>query len=680
MEARTRERKQVAMQVLIVEDDVRLAQALAHILAENGYQTDVVHDGASGLAYAECGDYDVIILDVMLPKMDGFAVVAQLRRKSISVPVLLLTARDAVPDKITGLDSGADDYMTKPFAPAELLAHLRALTRRQGEVLFEKLAAGDLVLNLESYDLACGSKSIHLSYKEFSLAKVLMANAGQVVSKDMLIAKVWGRGVERRRQQRGGLRVVSAQEDEVPGIDGAHRDAAARGLPVRGRCRARRRLGKRGPSMLKKLRVKFIALNMATVAVVLAVVFTAICVIDYQQSVARVHETLDAALAHAGDAGGGPSSGTQPGAQVPADAARANGMPPEIGGKRGGSDPAIPVAVFSVEADGSLAAVQTRTTASIADDVLAQAAAALADQPDGSGSLVGLGLFYEKRTVGGAAYLAFADMSAASGWQTLAVTLAGVGAAALAAFFVISMFFSRWALAPVDRAWRQQRRFVADASHDLKTPLTVILANTSILLEHPERSIASQSQWIESTQHEAQQMQGLVGDLLLLAQVDEGAAPPPMERLDLTDLVEGELLQFESVAFERAVDLQSQLDESVMVRGNAMRLRKLVGTLLDNACKYADDGGSVNVSLRQSVRRIELAVHNTGFAIAPEDLPHVFDRFYRADKARTRDDSGYGLGLAIAHAIAEEHGGNLAAASDDERGTTFTLTLPTLPA
>ena len=168
MEARTRERKQVAMQVLIVEDDVRLAQALAHILAENGYQTDVVHDGASGLAYAECGDYDVIILDVMLPKMDGFAVVAQLRRKSISVPVLLLTARDAVPDKITGLDSGADDYMTKPFAPAELLAHLRALTRRQGEVLFEKLAAGDLVLNLESYDLACGSKSIHLSYKEFS--------------------------------------------------------------------------------------------------------------------------------------------------------------------------------------------------------------------------------------------------------------------------------------------------------------------------------------------------------------------------------------------------------------------------------------------------------------------------------------------------------------------------------
>lgn len=180
------------MQILIVEDDVRLARALAHILEENGYGTDVVHDGADGLAYAESDIYDVVILDVMLPKMDGFTVVAELRRKNVSAPVLLLTARDAVPDKITGLDSGADDYMTKPFSPAELLAHLRALTRRQGEVIFEKLDAGDPSLNLESYDLTCGQKAIHLSFKEFSLAKVLMSNAGQVVSKELLIERVWG--------------------------------------------------------------------------------------------------------------------------------------------------------------------------------------------------------------------------------------------------------------------------------------------------------------------------------------------------------------------------------------------------------------------------------------------------------------------------------------------------------
>ncbi|RDB61392.1 DNA-binding response regulator [Gordonibacter sp. 28C] len=180
------------MQILVVEDDVRLAQALGHILEENGYGVDVVHDGATGRDWAASGLYDVIVLDVMLPKMDGFSVVAELRRAGVSTPVLLLTARDAVPDKITGLDSGADDYMTKPFSPAELLAHLRALTRRQGEVVFEALSAGDLSLNLESFDLTCGAKSIHLSFKEFSLARVLMANPGQVVSKDLLIEKVWG--------------------------------------------------------------------------------------------------------------------------------------------------------------------------------------------------------------------------------------------------------------------------------------------------------------------------------------------------------------------------------------------------------------------------------------------------------------------------------------------------------
>ena len=180
------------MQVLIVEDDVRLAQALGRILEENDYQVDLVHDGQDGLAYAESGTYDVVILDVMLPRMNGFEIVKELRRKDVASPVLMLTARTTVHDKITGLDCGADDYMTKPFSPAELLAHLRALTRRQGQVVFEKIDFGDVSLNLESHDLTCGAKNINLSYKEFQLANILMMNNGQIVSKEQLISKVWG--------------------------------------------------------------------------------------------------------------------------------------------------------------------------------------------------------------------------------------------------------------------------------------------------------------------------------------------------------------------------------------------------------------------------------------------------------------------------------------------------------
>ncbi len=180
------------MEVLIAEDDVRLAQALGAILEENDYQVDLVHDGQSALDYGESGIYDVIILDVMMPKMNGFEVVTKLRRKGISCPVLMLTARAEIPDKIRGFDSGADDYMTKPFSPSELLAHLRALLRRQGEVHFETTQVGNLELDLENQDLNCNGKTVHLSHKEFQLARLLMTNHDQILPKDSIRNKIWG--------------------------------------------------------------------------------------------------------------------------------------------------------------------------------------------------------------------------------------------------------------------------------------------------------------------------------------------------------------------------------------------------------------------------------------------------------------------------------------------------------
>ncbi len=180
------------MHVLIAEDDERLVEALEKILQDNGYEIDKVMDGQAALDYATVGSYDVIVMDVMMPKMDGFEATRQMRRAGVSTPILLLTARDAVGDKITGLDAGADDYMTKPFSPAELMAHLRALSRRQGEVQFESLQVGDLTLGLESYELTCGSKSINLSFKEFSICKILMSSPNTIVSKDTLIQKAWG--------------------------------------------------------------------------------------------------------------------------------------------------------------------------------------------------------------------------------------------------------------------------------------------------------------------------------------------------------------------------------------------------------------------------------------------------------------------------------------------------------
>ncbi len=180
------------MRVFIVEDYINLARALQKILQDNGYEVDTVHSGTEGLSWAESGYYDVVVLDVMLLGMDGFEVSRQLRRAGVSTPILLLTARDAVPDKIAGLDSGADDYMIKPFSPAELMAHLRALTRRQGDVVFERLQLGDVALDLDSRELRCGAKVIMLSAKEFAIARILMENPCQVISKDQLMQRAWG--------------------------------------------------------------------------------------------------------------------------------------------------------------------------------------------------------------------------------------------------------------------------------------------------------------------------------------------------------------------------------------------------------------------------------------------------------------------------------------------------------
>ncbi|MGI6199277.1 MAG: response regulator transcription factor [Christensenellales bacterium] len=180
------------MHLLIVEDEKRLADVLAQILREQTYTVDAVYDGADGLVYALQESYDVIILDVMLPGCSGYEIARQLRAARRYTPILMLTAKDEVADKVTGLDCGADDYMTKPFAPEELLARVRALARRQGEMSLETLSFGDLALNLTNHELSRQGKSVRLSLKEFGVLRLLMANPRMVVAKDTLISRVWG--------------------------------------------------------------------------------------------------------------------------------------------------------------------------------------------------------------------------------------------------------------------------------------------------------------------------------------------------------------------------------------------------------------------------------------------------------------------------------------------------------
>ncbi|WP_373576771.1 response regulator transcription factor [Parafannyhessea umbonata] len=180
------------MNILVVEDERNLADAIVRIVSDAGFNCEAVYDGNAGLNSAESGLYDAVIMDVMLPGMDGIQIVRELRHQGNSIPVLMLTARTSTSDKVAGLDAGADDYMTKPFEAPELLARLRALTRRQGDVVIDTVTFADLTLDLETHDLSCDGRVVHLSGKEFEVLKMLMSSNARVVSKRDLLTRVWG--------------------------------------------------------------------------------------------------------------------------------------------------------------------------------------------------------------------------------------------------------------------------------------------------------------------------------------------------------------------------------------------------------------------------------------------------------------------------------------------------------
>lgn len=180
------------MKPLLIEDEKRMAQALCEILRQEQYTVDHCEDGLAGAAVLETGNYDVVVLDVMLPHKDGFSIAREARAKGIATPILMLTAKSDVDDTVKGLDCGADDYLTKPFLTKELLARLRALCRRRGGQPDPNPSFGDIALRRESSTLVCGENSVPLSEKEFRILEYLMANRGQILTREQIALRVWG--------------------------------------------------------------------------------------------------------------------------------------------------------------------------------------------------------------------------------------------------------------------------------------------------------------------------------------------------------------------------------------------------------------------------------------------------------------------------------------------------------
>lgn len=339
----------------------------------------------------------------------------------------------------------------------------------------------------------------------------------------------------------------------------------------------------------------------------------------------------------------------------------------------------IPVYCVTVYSDGTIYANDT-STASMDSDLAAQAVDEALETGQAQGRLSDYGLFFRVESSLASSRVAFADtttfMNDVLGFYLYLLALWFL---LMLLVFFITLFLSRLVTRPVVEAWETQQQFVADASHELKTPLTVILADASILAENPQATVAEQSQWVESISTEAERMQQLTEGMLMLAQADAGAdLSAIMSAVDFSNVVESTLLQFEAVAFERGLMLDDSITPGLVVQGDQLRLEGLIKTLLENACKYSAKPGTIAARLSSERGQAVLEVHNMGDPIPDEDLPHLFDRFYRSDKSRVREGetASFGLGLSIAKSTVELHGGRIEARSSAADGTTFTVRLP----
>ncbi len=260
--------------------------------------------------------------------------------------------------------------------------------------------------------------------------------------------------------------------------------------------------------------------------------------------------------------------------------------------------------------------------------------------------------------------------------RSLLITLLVVGFMMLVIIFFISMYFANSAVQPIAKAWKNQKQFVADASHELKTPLSIIQANYDVLIDNQNETINHQMKWLGHIKIATDRMTKMITNLLELAKLDQANSQLEMKWIHISSMIEEMVFSMEATAREKDIKMTYSIEPQIMVKSNSDKLKQLVMILLDNAYKYTDEKGKIDITLEQDKRTTIFCVRNTGKGIAKDDLPMIFNRFYRGDRSRHMEKNSFGLGLSIAKSITSELGGEIHASSEENNWTTFTVKLP----
>ena len=403
--------------------------------------------------------------------------------------------------------------------------------------------------------------------------------------------------------------------------------------------------------MIQRLRLKFVCVNMAVVLLMLGLIFGLVL---HSNSRSAALESLRMMQAIASS----PHHSGQP-----------HPPPP------GGDTTHMPFFTLQPDENGSIRA-EGGASFDLSDGALVESLyeqAAAAREP--VGILSAYRLRYLRAETPEGLRIVFADISGEQAAQRRLLKIClMIGSCSTAVFLLISIALSHWAVKPVDTAWKQQRQFVSDASHELKTPLTVILTNAE-LLQDAAAPPSSKSQFAENILVMSREMRTLIEKLLELARAEDGLPRQSAKTVNLSRLVSRTMLPFEPIYFEKGLRLSGEIADNVAVHGVEGQLQHVIEILLDNAQKYASPGGEITVALKKSgVRHCLLTVTNPGEPLSPAQRRDIFKRFYRTDQARSRDGS-YGLGLSIAEAIVRQHRGRIWADSSASHNT-FSVLLP----
>ena len=674
------------MRILVVEDGLKMAGLIRRGLEEEGYAVDIVHTGADAVWTGTENPYDAIVLDLMLPDLDGFEVCRQLRRGRRWAPIIMLTARDAVVDRVSGLDAGADDYLTKPFAFSELLARLRALIRRGPGERPAVLASVISPSTRPHTGSRAGQSAVDLTAKEFALLEFLMRRPGQVLTRTQILEHVWDFAYEGDSNVVDVyIRYLREKVDRPFGLED-DRDGPGQRLPAaRGRAPVtltiRARLALVCAALVGAMVVGLGAIVYLRLEADLRAAADDGLVTRAEELISQpvTGDTIDIGPSDVGDifaqimSADGRVVATTPGLEgdvlAPSDLATTSGESIRETVVQAGGEPLLSRVLAARQADGTILILGV----------------AFDDQREALDRLLGLLVVV--------APLA-AALAAMVGWVVAAAALRPVERMRRESEAISGSEPSRRLEVPATRdelaelgaslnrmldrleaALLRERRFVDDASHELRTPLANLKVELELALRRSRTPDELQAA-LRSAAVETDRLTSLAEDLLVLARAADGRLPIRREEIDLGPLVGDVTRRFAGRAEARGITMETSVDRDGTARVDEARVRQALGNLIENALVHTPPGGRITVGLTHADGSVSIAVADTGAGFPVGFVEHAFEPFSRADAARSPDGGGTGLGLAIVRVVAEGHGGSVEARNNPGGGATVELTLP----